>query len=236
MRIQWQPRRLSARILAVALAAFGIGCGTIRGPRDAGLMPQESPPLTLDTTQEQRAESMAHFAAGVSAEIKDGFEASLPEYRRSLELDPGNALLAARIGQIYLNRRDPTNAVAVLEQATQANPTSPDAWFLLGYAHRASDQVPKALAAFRQALKVDPKHLPTIRVLVDIYVQQNSTAELSALVTQLVNQPSKDPSYWTGVGDVLVAAIHAKPSLASLILGSISSNATLSPLTAISIC
>ncbi len=220
MRMTWQHARAFA-VALVAGALYGTGCGTTGQSRTrvpaTGPMPQQSPPLTLDSNQLRRSEAAAHFAVGVSAEIRWDFDAALPQYLRSLELDPRNGQLAARVGQIYLNRHNSTNAIAMLEASTRTNPSVPDTWFLLGYAYRTTDQVPKAVAAFRQALKLDPTHLPTIRVLLDTYLQQDSSSDVTPLVDQLTNQISRDPAYWTGLGDVFVAAIRAKPSVTSQI-------------------
>lgn len=210
-----QARALAAALVAVA--CLNHACTTTSRPNSARALPSTTEPLALAADQQRRAEAMAHFAAGISLELQDGPEAGLEEFLQSLKLDPSNAKLAWHVARIYLARRDYTNAVAVLEPAAHTNTASADAWYGLGIAYRAADQIPQATGAWRQALKIDPKHLGSMRMLLDVLSQENSTAEISKIVGPALKQHSDDPAYWTGLGDLLTALLRQKPSLSAVV-------------------
>jgi tetratricopeptide (TPR) repeat protein len=217
MRITWRDARALTAALTAGLCA-AVGCSTTGKPAvDSGPMPNATPSLQLTAAQEQQAEAVAHFGAGMALEISSGASAGLPEYQKSLELDPHNVSLALHVAQIYLNRRNFTNALAVLESTTKVNPDQPEAWYGLGVAYRTADQMPKAIAAWRQALKIDPTYSNAMRFLLDAYVQEGTAADVASVVGSALKQMTKDPDYWVGLGDTLNAVLRQKPSLAATI-------------------
>jgi tetratricopeptide (TPR) repeat protein len=216
MRITSQQARALAAALA-AVACLNGGCSTTPRATEGGTLPSRTEPLALSSEQQRRAQALAHFSTGVSLELRDGPEAGLDEFLQSLKLDPSNAKLAWHVARIYLARRDYTNAVAVLEPAARTNAASADAWYGLGVAYRTADQTPQAIAAWRQALKIDPKHLGSMRMLLDVFTQQDAAAEVAGIVGPALKQRSNDPDYWTGLGDLLSAVLRQKPSLSSVI-------------------
>jgi tetratricopeptide (TPR) repeat protein len=209
----------------IAVICFAAGCATIstRAGRSAamrtpGPIPQAAPVLPdFDAAEQRHAEALAYYAAGVSLEWRLGFDAALPEYRRSLELDPQHSALAVRLSQYYLSRKDNTNAVAILEFTIKANPSGDDAWYWLGRTQQITDQTQKAVAAYKQALKINPANLDAMRALVDLSLQQNSPAEIVAVLDRAFQPPARsgtnDASYWLQLGDIWNAVLRQKPSL-----------------------
>src|SRR5512145_2059905 len=65
------------------------------------------------------------------------------------ELQQGRALIA---------QRDWPGAVALLTAYTRSKPDSADGYNLLGYSYRHLQRYDESLAAYTQALKLDPKH------------------------------------------------------------------------------
>jgi len=66
-----------------------------------------------------------------------------PEYARAQQL---------------VQRKEWTPAVQVLEDFTRTNPKSADGFNLLGYSYRNLKRMDEALAAYNQALKLEPSH------------------------------------------------------------------------------
>ena len=216
MQIIWRD----ARAFTVALAAGACaltGCSTTGKQSSAGAMPEQTPSLQLSAEQERRAQALAHFATGLMLQREDDDDAGFVEFQKSLELDPENPFLALRVAQTYLNRLDTTNAIAVLESATKADPSAVEAWYGLGIAYRAADQPQKAIAAWKQALKVDPTYANAIRYLLEVYMQQGTAADVASVVEPALKQHSKDSGYWVNLGDTLAAVLRQKPSLSSVI-------------------
>ena len=210
-------RHAAALALVVCLA---VGCAHAR--RISNKVP--SPALTsepsvvlLNADQERRAQALAEYGTGVSMEITGDLDGALEHYRQSLQLDDQNTALAIRLAQIYVSRKDSTNAVAVLERANQANPTSPEPSFWLGVLHKMNDQPDKAIPFFQQTLKLEPTHMGAIQALLEIYLQQNALTDAAKTFDQAWRQNSTDPTYWTRLGDVYALALKQKSALAQYI-------------------
>jgi tetratricopeptide (TPR) repeat protein len=203
-------RRLTLAALTVA-ACLGWGCAGGRAPRTLSEAPLES---ELSPDQERRAEAIAHYATALSLEMDGGLDASLPEYAKAFELDPHYTALGIRLAQVYLGRKDYTNALAVLESARKANPTSADPLLWIGVAYRTSDQIPKAIPPLKQALKLEPTNLSVIRALLEIYLGQNATNKVVALLDRAFRRSSNDTNYWMGLGDLYSIVLRQKPTLA----------------------
>lgn len=170
--------------------------------------------LKLSADQERRAAAIAHFASGIALEIRLGWEAALPEYEQALQLDPQNTALAVRLAQVAVSRKDYDGAIKRLDAASKVNPTAPEPWLWLGLTYRQQEQMPKAQAALRQALKLDPKHLPAMRALAEQFLRDNNTGEIVSLLNAAWKQNAKDAEYWFGIGDLYATVIKERPTLA----------------------
>ena len=197
---------------ALCLAA---GCQHL--PKPGATAPQGkqlvAPTLELSAGAERRAEALAHYATAASIEVNEGIEAALDEYRQALELDPHNVALALRLANVYIARKESAKAVAMLETTARTNPNVADAWFWLGIAQRLSDQPAKAVAAFRQTLKVEPSHLGATHALVELLLEQNQMAEAASALDAAFRQRSDDPRHWAWLGRIYTDALKRKPSL-----------------------
>ena len=209
----------SARNCAVALAVVfciaGIGCATARtsAPVHASLVVAPS----LTPAEENRVQALAEYATGVSEEIQGDLDAALGRYQQVLQLDPHNTALAIRVGQIYVTRRDITNAVNMLESSVRANPNDPAVSYWLGFVYRNDNQNDKALAAFRQALKIEPANLGAVGAVLEIEILQDSPTETVKLLDRAFHQKVEASSYWTRLGDYYSAVSRQKPTWAKKI-------------------
>src|SRR5215472_9482303 len=61
-----------------------------------------------------------------------------------------------RQAQLALNHKDYGHAIQLLEQYTRSNPNDEQVWNVLGSLYAESNQRDKAVAAFQQALRVNP--------------------------------------------------------------------------------
>lgn len=81
---------------------------------------------------------------------------------RDTELEKAKAAIA---------RKDWANAQAVLEPYTVSNPRSADGFNLLGYSLRNQKKYDESLAAYQQALALDPKHRGAHEYIGIAYIQ-----------------------------------------------------------------
>lgn len=97
------------------------------------------------------------------------------EYRFSInELKAEALLLEGTTHQVY----DINRAIPALVAATQLNPNNPRAFYVLGLTHAANMNRAKAVAAFEQAVALDPKNIAYRKEL--NRVQNVSGAEIAA--------------------------------------------------------
>lgn len=63
------------------------------------------------------------------------------------------------LGQVkdFLRQKKPLQAIDLLSKALKQKPNEPQFWLALGYAQESAKKLPEALAAFRQAQKLNPK-------------------------------------------------------------------------------
>ena len=81
--------------------------------------------LLLKIEGEHKADALAHFVAGISLEESGEIDKALDEYRKVLNVDPGQSELASRVAELLARDEDFPQAIDVLKDAIKANPTSP---------------------------------------------------------------------------------------------------------------
>ena len=187
----------------------GVGCTTTT--------PLAGKPSQLELTaaEDRHAAALAHYSIAVSLSATDGIVAALPEYKAAYELDPGNLPVGFLLAEYYRAHHDTTNAIAILNIASTANPNSADPWLGKGLTYRSAEDTTNAIAAFRQALKIEPTHNGAVRALTETYLVLDDTNNVVNLLNQSYRQRSTDPTYWTVLGDLHGLVLHEKPSLAS---------------------
>jgi tetratricopeptide (TPR) repeat protein len=206
--------------LAAGCAHSGTSTARARPPSPAAADPSvEIPaPIAFSDAESRRAEAIAEYATGVSTEITSGFDAALPHYENSLSLDPQNALLAVRLANIAMSRKEFPRAITLLENALATGPTDPaEVQFWLAVAYRATDQAPKAITVLRQALRQQPQHQNALQTLLEIYLQTDALADAAKLLDQAFRQPSIEAAYWTRLGDLYSVSLRQKPSLGKFV-------------------
>ncbi len=78
-------------------------------------------------------------------------------YREGLRREASRPLAVNRINDVYMTRGDPAGRIAFWTSVTKEQPTDSCAWFELGLALEANGGIDQAVAAHREALRLDPK-------------------------------------------------------------------------------
>jgi tetratricopeptide (TPR) repeat protein len=207
--------KASARARAVALAGALLVAGCATGPsgnpggqaRSAAVAP-----LGLTPAEDHKAEALAEYATGYSAEIRGDLDEALAHYGRVVQFDPHNTALAIRIGQIYATKHDVTNAVSVLESALQANPNDGELPYWLGFVYRADNKNDKAAAAYRLAVKSQPSNVNALGGLLEILILQDADKEAIKTLDHAFHENIEVGSYWSRLGDFYSVVHRQKPS------------------------
>ncbi len=133
------------------------------------------------------------------------YEQALAEGKRALALDPNNADTHAVRADILSYMGRPKETIGFAQQAMRLNPRYPD-WYPenLGVAYNLTGQYAEAIAAFKEALRLNPNLLSAYTYLAVAYVAQwggqwsqgpqNLERALEA-VQQVV--ALSDSTYWT---------------------------------------
>jgi tetratricopeptide (TPR) repeat protein len=107
---------------------------------------------------------MAYANLGVLyGQIEDHGQ-SIDALKRSLELDSKQPEVYVNLAQEYLAQQEFDQAKNVLETARTLAP-SPKVWDRLGYSYHMLRDEDKAVSAFQEALKLDPKFYPSLNGL-----------------------------------------------------------------------
>ncbi len=168
---------------------------------------------TLDPATKRLAESLAHYAAGVSREITGGPEAAINDYQQAAALAPGNPDVAIRVANVLMSRRRFAEAATVLEKVARTNPRVADVWFWLGIADKAQDKLTNAVTVLNRAVQLEPTNLNAIQVLLDIHLRQNALPAVIALLEHAHRQKSVAAGYWMRLGDLYALTLKEKSEL-----------------------
>jgi len=207
-----------ARATVLFAALLVAGCAVTRtGSSSRSASRSETTRWGLTPAQERQAQALADYATGVAEEFRGNLDDALDWYDRALQLDPRNTKLAVRLAQIYLSKRDLTNAVSVIEASATAAPDDVDLLYWLGLVYRTDNQTEKAITVFRRALKVDPTNVNALGSLLDIYAQQDSAAKGLALLDHAFHQKAAGSDYWMRLGDFYTLISKQRPTWATKI-------------------
>lgn len=101
--------------------------------------------------------ALARYAQGLIFEGEDGADSSraLEAYRRALEADPGNHVLASHVAITALHRNAPQIAIEVIESSQRVDPGSYPRNADLAAVYQATGRFAEAIDAYRKALQID---------------------------------------------------------------------------------
>jgi tetratricopeptide (TPR) repeat protein len=210
------------RATIAVCAASVVGCASATPQRDAvrsapAKIPPADAPLRLNDEQIRRAQALAHYGAGVLAELNRDVETALKEYLAVIELDPSHVTLSVRIASEYLRRKEFDRAAQILQTAAKNNPRAADPRVWLGIAHRANDQLDLAIPPLREALNLEPTNLFAVQTLAEVYLLQNKQEDAAKVLLAAAKQKSDDAVYWARLGDLIATALKQKPTLIKFI-------------------
>lgn len=118
----------------------------------------------------------AHFNLALAYSLAGRDQDATGEYRKTLELKPGLYQADLNLGILLLRNKQPADAVAVLEEAHTTKPNEFRPAFYLAEAFAASNN-DRAVEAYENALKLDPKSAAAELGLAHVLVKRNQVAE-----------------------------------------------------------
>lgn len=165
------------RWFPVCLLALAAGCATL--PQHT-----ERDPNALPDDEVRLVRALGHYARGLLYESEWGRQSpeARHEFELAAELDPGRYRVHARVAASALMNRDAARAAATLEALCRQNPTSVVARTDLATVYNWMGQSDKAVAAYRDALRMDPARALTYQELARLLFARNRDQEALDLV------------------------------------------------------
>jgi cytochrome c-type biogenesis protein CcmH/NrfG len=147
-----QARGRDWRSMALpVLAGLAAAAIALLGERVAGLAP------------EKYVHNYAHLAEIYQDE--GNFKAAEALLMEALRRQPGTASALSALGTLRLRIGDTAGSVAVLEDATRADPRYPNVWYLLGTAYEKANDLERAKQSYWRQLDLTPDHREAMRRL-----------------------------------------------------------------------
>jgi len=178
--------------------------------------PIESLTLILEgeaSLTEDRGQAISYLLrVGRLWEKKSGkVDKAIEAYQKVLELDPANLLTLKVLESVLFTQQRWKELLSILLRETE-EVKDPRKVIQLHFTHsrileqRLSDK-DRAIQSYRQVLELEPKSLPAMKALEDIYTQQESWAELVEILERQV-EASTDPTSLTSLLYLKMAGIY----------------------------
>ena len=145
-------RHLRIRTLTLLCAvAFAGGCTFLKQPT-----PAKSAVVPVSKVAHSASVADPNYEIGRSYQDRRQYGAAIAAYRKSLEMNPGNAEAHNALGVIYANLGQHEQAVTELMAALALAPSAPHIHNNLGYTYLLRRRNADAVDALRVAIELDP--------------------------------------------------------------------------------
>ncbi len=180
---------MRARIVLFGALMLVGGCRTHRATTSG------PSPLVLSPAEQDTAAAMAHFALGSYYEQDRGVNSpdAIREFELASEYDPGRHRIHSKIAVGYLVRRQPSKAVAVLEESCRRNPGVLKPLVDLAITCQIAGKLDQALGSVKKAIALVPSESALYATAAKIHIhRENDEAAIDVLQRGLDAAYSKD--------------------------------------------
>jgi tetratricopeptide (TPR) repeat protein len=146
----------------------------------------------------------AHYAAGLSFDMRDESSSALEEYIKAAEQNPREEILVMEVARRLLRAKQNDRAIALLTKAA-AEPTATglvDSW--LGLAYVAAGQTNKAVAANRASIQKLPTQITAYANLCELYLQTGKTNEITPLIDEALKQKDAPAEFYVNLAEIIL--------------------------------
>ena len=167
--------------------------------------------LVLRAEGEHKAEALAHFVEGITFEENGEMEKALDAYRKVLNVDPGQAELAARVAALLTRQDDFPQAIDILKDAIKASPNASEPYMQLAFIYaKYLKKTDEAIEYANRAVALDPDNIEAYQRLCEIELATGDEKKARESLDRAAKIDSADPSFWSRLGK-LYASIVFKP-------------------------
>ncbi len=141
------------------VSAFAVSESTVLALRSIIALVQNNPARALELARRAVAadagDAAAALALSYAQQAQFDVESALATLQSAVRQGPENALLWARLAELYLSVAELEAALEAAQQATQRSPDLARTQSVLGFAHLAQINIRDAERAFRRAIELD---------------------------------------------------------------------------------
>lgn len=194
-------------VLVFFLGVFLAGCATSSKGTKAdknGADPSPTDGLQYPEATEEMIKSYAHFASGLSFDMREDSGAALEEYAKAAEANPKEEALTLEVARRFLRGKQNDRAIDLLLKAS-AQPTSSglvDSW--LGLAYAAKGETNKAILANKAAMKKLPGQITAYANLTELYLQAGKTNEVINVLDEGGKQKDAPVDFYVNFAEIIL--------------------------------
>jgi tetratricopeptide (TPR) repeat protein len=183
------------------------------GRQDDSLNPKPAPDLALRPGSAHKADALANFVEGMAFEENGEMDRALDSYRKVLNVDPGQAQLAARVAGLLIQQEDFPQAIDVLKDAIKANPNNAEPYQQLAFIYlKYLKKTDQAIDYANRAINLDPGDAEGYQRLVEIEVAAGQEKKALEVLDRAAKIRSNDPAFWMRLGKLYMAILFKSDS------------------------
>src|SRR5581483_3933607 len=115
---------------------------------------------SFESTEDPPIQSSTHFAAGVVAEDQGNADAAIRQYQEALKLNPKHLQALYRLGVLYAQQKQFSDAIDTWKRYVDATGESAGAWGDLAFCYELAGRQAEAENAYQKGIAKDPKNRP----------------------------------------------------------------------------
>jgi tetratricopeptide (TPR) repeat protein len=157
--------------------------------------------LLLRPEGTRKAEALAHFVEGTAFEENGELEKALEAYRKVLNVDPGEADLAARVAALLSRQEQFPLAIDILKDAIKVSPQAPAPYLQLAFIYaKYLKKTDQAVEFANRAITLGPTNIEAYQRLFEIELAAGNEKQAFQSLERAAKSRSTDPAFWTTLG------------------------------------
>jgi tetratricopeptide (TPR) repeat protein len=183
------------------------------GRQDDSLYLKPAADLGLRVAGAHKADALTHFVEGMAFEENGEMDRALEAYRKVLNVDPGQAQLAARVAGLLIQQDDFPQAIDVLKDAIKANPNNAEPYQQLAFIYlKYLKKTDQAIDYANRAIALNPEDAEGYQRLVEIEVAAGQEKKALEVLDRAAKVRSNDPGFWMRLGKLYMAILFKSDS------------------------
>lgn len=200
--------RFGGALLVAILAVALTGCASSQKETNAKVPPSPKSSAKKDAAfpelSEHAIQSYAHYATGLSLDMREDPTSALEEYEKAANANPGEEPLVLDVARRLLRTKQGDRAIALLNKSAAQPGSSGLVHSWLGLAYASIGETNKAVAANRTAMQKLPGQISAYANLCDLYLALGKTNEVIAVLDQAAKQTDAPADFYANLSDIIL--------------------------------